>query len=380
MKKNFWTVLAAMLSATVLAQPATNDSGSAGTGVGSPAIATPAPAPAVTNAPQVSATASSSIKTNAPAVKSSKKKSAKNSGKKPAVKKSAAAELRTVPLVAGAATVIASNVNVRGQAKLNSEVIARLQKEQPVTVLEEVHLKKSGPDEPSAWAKIILPDTAKVWVNAKYIDSTNQTVIPKKLKLRGGPGENYSFLGVLKQGDSVKVITNRNDWLQIQAPAEASGFVAAQYLKQDTNAPVEVAATTPATTVPETPTVAPATEPVVTAPESATNAPADTNLVAAATTEPATNATPAAAEEPPKPRIVQREGVVRGTFSIQAPTSYELISMDTHRAINYLHAESPTLDLSRYKGMHIIVTGEEGLDERWHNTPVITIQRIQVLD
>jgi len=26
------------------------------------------------------------------------------------------------------------------------------------------------------------------------------------------------------------------------------------------------------------------------------------------------------------------------------------------------------------------VTGEEGLDERWRNTPVITIQRIEVVE
>jgi hypothetical protein len=38
------------------------------------------------------------------------------------------------------------------------------------------------------------------------------------------------------------------------------------------------------------------------------------------------------------------------------------------------------LDLSRYKGLHIVVTGEEGLDRRWRNTPVITIQRILVLE
>ena len=47
---------------------------------------------------------------------------------------------------------------------------------------------------------------------------------------------------------------------------------------------------------------------------------------------------------------------------------------------NLRAATSTNLDLSRYKGLHIIVTGEEGLDERWKNTPVITIQRIQVLD
>jgi hypothetical protein len=97
---------------------------------------------------------------------------------------------------------------------------------------------------------------------------------------------------------------------------------------------------------------------------------------------PAMPETPAPAPEAtePPPRIVEHEGVVRGSFSIQAPTRYELISPDTHQAINYLYTTSTNLDLSRYKGMHIIVTGEESLDERWKNTPVITIQRIQVLD
>jgi hypothetical protein len=30
--------------------------------------------------------------------------------------------------------------------------------------------------------------------------------------------------------------------------------------------------------------------------------------------------------------------------------------------------------------MHIYVTGEEGLDERWPNTPVLTIHSIEVLE
>ena len=79
------------------------------------------------------------------------------------------------------------------------------------------------------------------------------------------------------------------------------------------------------------------------------------------------------------PRIVDREGIVRGTISIQAPTRYELISPDNQQTINYLYTTATNLDLSRYKGMRIIVTGEEGLDERWKNTPIITIRRIQVL-
>ena len=85
-------------------------------------------------------------------------------------------------------------------------------------------------------------------------------------------------------------------------------------------------------------------------------------------------------EEPPPPRIVQREGIVRGMTSIQAPSRFVLISQQDGRDIDYLFTSSKDLDLRRYKGLHIIVTGEEGLDERWPNTPVLTIQKIQVLE
>jgi hypothetical protein len=146
--------------------------------------------------------------------------------------------------------------------------------------------------------------------------------------------------------------------------------MAAQYLSQESTA---VAAATPAqtTNVVEMPAVA----------EAATNAPPlpeTTNEVAAAST----NEAPAvpAVEEPLPPRIIQREGIVRFTSSIQAPTDYQLVSPDNHRPLDYLYTTSTNLDLGRYKGLRIIVTGEEGLDERWRNTPVITIQRIQVIE
>ena len=85
-------------------------------------------------------------------------------------------------------------------------------------------------------------------------------------------------------------------------------------------------------------------------------------------------------EEPPPPRIVQREGIVRGMTSIQAPSGFVLISPENGRNIDYLYTTSQELDLRRYKGLRIIVTGEESLDERWGNTPVLTIQRIQVVE
>jgi uncharacterized protein YgiM (DUF1202 family) len=280
--------------------------------------------------------------------------------------------------------VQANHVNVRGQAKLKSEVVTRLDKGQTVTVVEEIVRNNSGPDEPSAWAKILLPTNSHVWVNTVYIDATNKTVLPKRLNLRSGPGENYSILGRMDHGDAVKEITTKGDWTQIEPPANSYAFVAAQFLKQEAPgavAPIAAASIPPEPVTPATPATVPEGPAVATnATEVAVPAtPVDTNAVTPppAQTEPPP-ATPAADEPPPK-RIVQREGLVRGLISIQAPTKFSLVA-DNGRTIDYLYTTSPNLDLRRYKGLRIVVTGEESLDDRWGNTPMITIQKIQVVD
>ncbi len=384
MKLNCWLIFAALFSSGLLAQQATNTTPPVAP------IATPGAAPAVTNA---AAPATSS--TNAATAASAKPKTTKKKHAAAASAKKKEAELRSVPLIGGPATVVASNVNVRGQAGLKGEVIGRLTKGQPVTVLEEILLTKSGPDEPSAWAKIVLPPTVHAWVNSTFLEGPTKVVRPKKLNIRGGPGENYSVLGSLKRGDTVTEVSTKGDWIEIEAPADAFAFVAAQYLKQEP-APAVVAAVPTTNTPPTEPAPTTPTEPAPTTVKVADTTPVvpptDTPVVPPATTADtntppttasATETTPAPAkeeEEPLPPRIVQREGVVRGTVSIQAPTKFELVSPDNGRPINYLYTAARDLDLRRYKGLRIVVTGEEGLDERWRNTPVITIQRIQVLE
>ena len=169
-------------------------------------------------------------------------------------------------LVAGQAVVVASNVNVRGQAKLKSEVVTQITKGQSVTVLEEIVRNDSGPDEPSAWAKITLPPGAHVWINSSFINATNKTVLPEKLNLRSGPGENYSVIGILQRGDALKEVTTQGDWTEIEAPASAYAFVATQYLKQEASAPPTPTPAPPEPpptpkTVAVAPPVAPAAQP-----------------------------------------------------------------------------------------------------------------------
>jgi uncharacterized protein YgiM (DUF1202 family) len=235
---------------------------------------------------------------------------------------------------------VAANINARGQAGLKGEVVAHLKKGDAVTVLGQINLDKHKTGEPAQWAKIALPSSTHAWVKSSYIDATSKTVLPKKLNLRGGPGENYSVLGVIERGTTVNPITTKDEWTQIDPPASSYAFVAAMYLKQEaTAAPAPVAEPQPAMAQPSAPS-----EPAV-----------------------------------PPVRIVSHEGVVRHVASPVAPTKYELYDPATEVNINYLYTTSPTLDLSRYVNMRIIVTGEEGLDARWKDTPIINIQSIQVI-
>ncbi len=91
---------------------------------------------------------------------------------------------------------------------------------------------------------------------------------------------------------------------------------------------------------------------------------------------------PAVAPEEPKEeqlvkRVISREGVVKRSVSIQAPSYFVLESLDTGKTINYLHSTTTNLVLKDFRDQRIVVTGEEQLDERWPNTPVIYVESVQ---
>ncbi len=364
MKTTTVVILGAMLSTSLLAQQPTTP---------------PATAPAATNRPAAKA---EKQKSPAPAPK---KKAAPETARKATAEKRAVAVEKPVTLVAGPAVIASSNVNVRGQAALASEVITRLTKGDTVTVLEQINLEKPKADEPAQWAKIAFPSNGHVWANSAYINPTNKTVLPRRLNLRAGPGENYSVVGLLERGAPVKEITTKGNWTEIEAPPTAYAFVAAEYLKQEAllaaaPAPAVVLPAPTPTPIADVPEIAMPPTNVLTAPPTAV--PAVTPPVTPAVTPPVVETPPVtpAAEGPPPKRIVDHEGVVRTTWSIQAPTKYALVNPDTGATVDYLYTTSTNLDLSRWKGHRVIVSGEESLDERWGNTPVITIQRIHVVD
>lgn len=365
MKTSFTLAVISMIACGTLAQqPATPPPAPPATAAPGPALTAPPPA-AVVEKPVEAAPAK-------PKASPPKKATAKPTTAKPTEP--------AVALVPGPATVNASNVNVRGQAKLNSERVASVTKGDTVAVLEEIVLDKPAAGEPARWARITLPADTKVWVNATFIDATNKTVIPRRLNLRSGPGEEFSVVGLVERGEVVHESgAMKGNWMQIDAPKGAYAFLASRFLKQEAPAPVVAAAPPVAPAAPPTP--APVVEPPPLSPAAPVVAPP---VVPVVETTPAPAELPVfdpvpEPEEPAPPRVVSHEGVVRSTWSIQAPTKYALVDPDSGRTVNYLFTTSTNLDLSRYKGLRIVVTGEEGLDPRWKNTPVLTIQRIQVI-
>src|SRR5665213_3458779 len=326
MKTNCWLILGTMIVTGAVAQVNTNTLPE----IPPPAMSLPAPAaPAV--AP-VETKPAAPVKKTAKTRKKTVKKT--KAAAKPVAKKVAEA---AVTLVAGPAMVAADNVNLRGQAGLKGEVVGQVKKGDTVTVIAEINLDKPKAGEPAQWAKIVMPSGSKVWIDSRFVDTANKMVAVKKLNLRGGPGENYSVLGLLEKGAAVTEVTSKGDWMQIEAPDNAFAFVAAGYLKQEvpvieTNVPV-VAAVEPV--VPTPTTVAepqPVTPETVAVPPSQPAPEVDTNL------------------PPPPPRVVTHEGDVRPSVSLVAPTTYELYDPASNLAINYLYSPTTNLDVGRYNG------------------------------
>lgn len=267
------------------------------------------------------------------------------------------------------AVVKRDNANVRGRPAFIGEVITKLKKGEPVTLLEEITLSKTKKDEPARWFRIGMPTNTPVWVSALFIDPSSKTVKPNKLQVRAGPGENFSVVGTLTKDTTVKEIRQVNDWIEIETPADTYAFVAADLIER-------AAPTSP--TAPATPEPAPE---IVSVPPDvsdtpATPTPAEPEAPAAPEVE-VPVVTPPVEEEPLPKRIVTREGIIRYSYNVQTPSYFQLESPDTKKVINYLYSSQTNFTLKPYVGQMVTVTGEESIDKRWPNTPVIEIESLE---
>ncbi len=365
MKHNAWLfpVLLSLTTAAVLAQDTTP--------------APPAGAAPAAPAPSVAAPMPETAPAAEPKPKTPRKK--------------AAAVKHIIHLEQAAPALVKSDaVNVRGQPSFNGEILGHLQKGDSVTVQEEITLSRLEKGEPAQWSQIAMPTNIPVWVNSQFIDADSKTVKASKVNLRGGPGENFSIVGRLEKGAAITEVRSENGWTAIQTPTNAYAYVATGFLDvQPAPAPMPppsqvVNVATPAAPVPATAGSAP-TAPAPTAQSeaeqelaalrqaTAPTAPAVVPPEAPAATTPATPAPEAAL-----PRVVTREGFVRKTMNVQAPSDYELHDLQTDTLIEYLQPP-PIMNLTMFVGTRVMVTGPELMDARWPRTPVLQVQSIGLM-
>ncbi|HNQ89513.1 MAG TPA: SH3 domain-containing protein [Verrucomicrobiota bacterium] len=324
--------------------------------------------------------------------------------------------------------VKSDRVNLRAAPSVLSEIICHLHQGEKVVILESIKPDRPQPGELAEWLKIRLPANTPVWVSAEFIDDTASTVTAHRLNVRAGPGDNFTIIGSLERGAIVREIRVVEDWMEIEAPPGCYGFVAASYVDSaggsTTPVPAPNAGAQPAIDTTSSTAPVPASSPAGPAPAPppsaahAASAPLPPQIgppmtlatpgTATPSPAPAPPAPPPAAPEPepPKPapatpsieppatapaaaeapetggpsqrRIVRREGIVAETLSIQAPTRYHLRALDTGRSVNFLLPGDPAMRIARFRGARVVVTGEEQLDPRWPQLPMIEVQSIQL--
>ena len=308
--------------------------------------------------------------------KSSAKKAPTKKATAPAKKTGATAD--ALVMQPEPALVKADNVNVRGKASFTGEVITKLKKGEKITILEEITLKSPQKDEPAKWYRIAMPANTPVWIHAGFVDTNSTAVSSRKLNARSGPGENYSVVAVLQKGDAVKEIRRVNDWVEIETPANAYAFVSTELIARQAAA-IPVAPTPP----PETVVV---TEPKTVVTQPIPQQPVRTQPTQPITTEPVIAMpppyirTPASGSlgQPLPKRVVRRDGVVKNSMNIQAPSPYVLVSAENGEQIDYLVNRTNDIDLKLHVGFRVTVVGEEALDRRWKNTPVLYVESLEL--
>ena len=288
------------------------------------------------------------------------------------------------------------------------------------------------PSDAGLWvhSDYLNPATTVDGVNAqgKPVKLNVAAIKANLLNVRCGAGEEFPILSKLPRGAQV-VLTgaSKAKWREVLAPQNASVYVAAQFVTRQkidsgvvevpsllpgtppivtppaTNPPLQPAkpVTPPASVVPveikkfgqtnpQTPGgVQIKSNPPTKKPQSAANPVAPPAIPAEPkeTVKPIqlakiNPALPAPTTTKPKTetpvRIVHREGIIRRTLDIQSPSGYVLEHLESGKKINYLVLdEKVALKLNWFIGKKVLVTGEEALDARNANTPVLLVSTLK---
>ena len=244
------------------------------------------------------------------------------------------------------AQVTRKEANVRAGSSIGSEALATLSRGSHVSVISE-H---------AGWYRIRLPQSARCYVAAQYVNAGG-LLTGNHINVRAGAGRQFSILGQLRRGDHVRVLEQQGEWARVEPPPALSGWIRA-----DLVAPIAAAAAVsagPLTTAIASSRTHGAVQPPVGSPG-----------VAATTVAPAVDASKTAARTPPTAM-----GVVETTRGFRQPSKHCLT--DGGQTLFYLR--SADVDLSQYKHQRVAVWGAMDPTIRSPHLLVI-VQRVERVD
>ena len=99
------------------------------------------------------------------------------------------------------------------------EILVKLKKCDPVKIIDKRY----------SWFKIVLPETAHLYIKNDYVGIINKKGAGKvnatRVNLRAGPGTKYSILGQVSSPQELQVVSEKDDWYEIKPPEETAGWI-----------------------------------------------------------------------------------------------------------------------------------------------------------
>ncbi len=126
------------------------------------------------------------------------------------------------------ARVVGNRVNLRAEPELRSEVVGQVLRNdrlQVVSVTEE-------------WVEVRPPDDVQLWVHSDFVEGDE--VSAPRLNVRAGPGINHAVMARLERGDRIVQRDTFAEWLAITAPADATVWIARDFVERERPPPEEV--------------------------------------------------------------------------------------------------------------------------------------------
>jgi uncharacterized protein YgiM (DUF1202 family) len=266
------------------------------------------------------------------------------------------------------ARVSADNVNLRADQSLKSEVVGQVNEgdELPVVAI-------SG-----KWVEIKPPEQISFWVHRDFVSGGE--VKARNLRVRAGPGINYTIVGSLKRGDKVQPRGEFGDWLKIVPPSGTTLWVSrklVEIVRPSQPQPHRVRRTVrlPVSSVRQA-QIASATQQTVHATTGRIPPPRATARSAEKTTPETTSQPPPRRIAPPrasdlKPewkliplegqgKSVEREGILRKFgFLSSRPTRFRLISTEGTHVETLCYIRGNEAQLQEYTDQPLRIKGRE---------------------